>query len=239
MVRVRRAVTEEKDRYGGYMPRVDTERDREPVEVDLNVDPDVELSFSRRTPAETPVRESRRSPYSQADYAKTQYAGKVAAPTRRKRTVPREPEDIMPSIKTQAYMTEKPQEIEQPVERKEKQSKPLLSAKSKALLLVYVAAVVLLAVVVIATGLSLSASTARVTALEEAVANRNAVIAQQMNELSNLENQSTLTGMATELGMQKADVATEIELLPVAETVEYAPRTNWFDRFCDWLSNII
>lgn len=144
----------------------------------------------------------------------------------------------MPSIKTQAYMTEQPQEEERPAVRREPH-KAVLSAKAKAMLIVYVAAVVLMAVVVIATGLALSAGTARVRTLEEAVAGRNAIIAEQMTELATLENQSTLTGMATEKGMVKADVATEIELLPVVASPDYAPRTNWFDKFCDWLNQLL
>lgn len=237
MVKTRRSIVDEKDRYGGYIPRADIER--EPVEVDLNVDPDTELSFSRKSPVENAQREQK-SPYSSADYGRTaEFVGNVAYPTRRKRTVPRQPEDIMPSIKTQAYMTEKPQEIEQPVARKEKEKKTVLNAKSKAMLAVYIAAVVVLAVVVIATGLALSSGTAKLDALESAVAGRNAIIADQMTELNGLENESTLTGMATDLGMVKSDVATEIELLPVVEPVDYQPRTNWFDRFCDWLSNLI
>lgn len=237
MVRVRRSVVEEKDRYGGYIQRNDTER--KPVEVDLNVDPDIELSFSRRpTPVESTER--RELPYAPVEYTE-RYAKKVDAPTRRKRTVPREPEDIMPSIKTRAYMTEQPQEYVEPetTEYKEPKKKAMLSVKSKVMLAVYIAAVVVLAAVVLATGISLSASTARVTALEGLVAERNAVIAEQVADLAALENDATLTGLATELGMQKVNAATEIELLPEVAPVTYEARTNWFDKLCDWLSNLV
>ena len=232
MVKTRRSITEEKDRYGGYIPRTDVSR--EPVEVDLDVDPDTELTFSRRTPV---IEERERRTYAPVERPASPYSG-VPAPTRRKRTVPRESEDIMPSIKTQAYMAEKPQQEERRVEMREPK-KSVMSAKAKAMLCIYVAAVVLLAVVVIATGLALSSGAARVSALEEAVAGRNAVIAEQMSELATLENESTLTGMATDKGMVKGDVATEIELLPVVGATEYAPRTNWFDKFCDWLNQLL
>lgn len=239
MIMTRRQINNEKDRYGGYIQRTDAPKDT--VEVDLDVDPEVELSFSRRTPA-APVRERevpvQKPLYSTSDYGKTaEYVGNVAYPTRKKRTVPRETEDVMPSIKTQAYMTEKPEVTPAPVEKKEK--KAVLGAKTKAMLAVYVAAVVILAVVVIATGLALSSGTASLSALERGIAERNRIIAGQVSDLTSLENDATITGMATDQGMKKADVATEIELLPVVDTPDYSARTNWFDRFCDWLSKII
>ena len=46
MIKTSRQIRTEEDRFGGYIPR--TEPSRRNVEVDLNVDPDKELSFSRR-----------------------------------------------------------------------------------------------------------------------------------------------------------------------------------------------
>ena len=48
-----------------------------------------------------------------------------------------------------------------------------------------------------------------------------------------------ITGAAVEGGMEKVTNTTEVELLPSAEPMKYEGRTNWFDKFCDWLSGII
>lgn len=237
MVKSRRSVIDEKDRYGGFIPRADVAT--RPVQVDLDIDPDAELSFSRPVRSATTERPAPRqseSPYSNADYSAVPRL--KPASRRKRRTVARETEDIMPSIKTQAYMTEIPREEEQIEEKETKQEKPLLNVKSKALLVVYIAAAVILATVVMITGISLSRANARVSALEGAIDGRNAVIAEQVAELGLLENDATLTGLATELGMTHVSTATEIELLPPVEPVEYAPRTNWFDKFCDWISGL-
>ena len=92
---------------------------------------------------------------------------------------------------------------------------------------------------VIATGIALSSSTASVASLEAQVAARNATIAEQTSQILALEDDTLLSGMATEQGMSHVSSVTEFELLPVEDAPAVTANTNWFDRFCDWLSKIL
>ena len=150
--------------------------------------------------------------------------------------MPRESEDVMPSIKTRAYMTEKPEEIEK-VSRSE--SKEGLQSKTKLMLAIYVATVIVLAAIVIATGIAISGAENSVSSLEYQLSQKNAVIAGQQAEIAALGDDTYLTGAAVENGMQKVDNAIEVDLIDLGGTVDYEARTNWFDKFSDWLSKII
>lgn len=234
MIKTTRQIRTEEDRFGGYIPRAETGRRN--VEVDLNVNPDTELHFSRREAfvepeIESPVRPEpkREEPlYSTRENPRAT----VAAPTRKRTAAKLPAEDVMPTIRTEAEPTT---ERAMPAPRNES----LLSRRTKIMLAVYSAIAVVLAVIVIATGIALSSGTARVTALEQTVAARNETLAAQTAEILNLENDTMLTGLAVRQGMTKVSSVTEFDLLPVVDQVEVTARTNWFDRFCDWLSNII
>ena len=134
MITTRRQITNEQDRYGGYASRPTSEITREDTEelrpddftryprrrntVDTGVDFDTETAYKH----EEELRYSERP----LKPGLEEYIGlpKVKAPTRasvksQKKRMPRESEDIMPSIKTRAYMTDRPvEEIEEQTEKK-------------------------------------------------------------------------------------------------------------------------
>lgn len=233
MIKTTRQIRTEEDRFGGYIPRVETARKN--VEVDLNVNPDTELRFSRREAFVEPEVDAsvRPEPKREEPLYSTRENPRatVAAPARKRTTAKLPAEDVMPTIRTEAEPT---------VERATpaRRSDSLLSRRTKVMLAVYSAIAVVLAAIVIATGIALSSGTARVTVLEQTVAARNEILAAQTTEILNLENDTMLTGLAVQQGMTKVNSVTEFDLLPVVDPVEMTARTNWFDRFCDWLSNI-
>ena len=247
MITTRRQVVNEQDRYGGYasqpVSRINVEVDEE---RDIRPDDFVRYNSRRSAPVaeterrdmvDTEVRYSARPMYPGLD----EYVGlpetsaKPSSKSARKR-VPRESEDVMPSIKTRAYMTEKPEEVET-VRRAE--SKEGMSRKAKIMLSVYVATVIILAAIVIATGVAISGAESGVSSLEYELANKNAIIMNQQAEITALGNDTYLTGAAVEQGMQKVENATEVDLAQLTSPADYEARTNWFDKFCDWLSKII
>lgn len=233
MIKTSRQIKTEEDRFGGYIPR--TESSRRNVEVDLDVDPDKELSFSRRTFVEPSYEkdkpaapEKEESIYSTLDKPRRT----VTPPARKPSAVRRDAEDVMPSIRTHDA-TERHEETESD------RNAGLLGTRTKVMLAIYVAVAVILAAIVIATGIALSSSTASVASLEAQVAARNATIAEQTSQILALEDDTLLSGMAVEQGMSPVSSVTEFELLPVEDAPAVTESTNWFDRFCDWLSKIL
>lgn len=136
--------------------------------------------------------------------------------------------DLMPVIKSEDAAEEN--------EQKEAQK---LSSKAKIMLCVYLATALILALIVLATGLAITGTSKEVAALENEVKTQSAMLAESEAMLSHLSDDLTITGAATELGMVKTDEAAKIELLKISDKTSYEERTNAFDRFCDFLSGII
>ncbi|WP_251617346.1 hypothetical protein [Pumilibacter muris] len=151
----------------------------------------------------------------------------------------RKKEDLMPSIRTRAYGQPELREAEKEEEKSRPRDKAKLSGKTKAALLIYAAVVVILAVMVIATGLAVSNINAQASALENEITVKNARIIEQNSEIARLTDPDRIVGAAVGEGMEKIKLPAEVQLIPTTEPVKYEGRTNWFDKFCDFLSKII
>lgn len=233
MLKTRRQIRTEEDRFGGYIEEPTSFRTNENhFEIDdgnasHTYYADVPAPASRYETGEI-VRYSQRRDIDN----ETEYVGGYHAPSVR-RSVRRDPESIMPSLKTRDVLkTEEKEQVRS-------QSKSSMPAKAKVMLGVYAAVVVVLAAIVIATGIVIGNMGSSVASLQEEISYRNQVVAEQSMELSTLSDENAIRGRAEELGMQTPTSAVEVELLPMGETVSYETRTNWFDKFCDWLSNLI
>ncbi len=256
MVTTRRRITNEKDRFGGYGIQISdkpiaeesesvtsSRADRFTYQVPVD-EPYAERTFARdgRTvsaPTEyAPVQQqppvieySTRPMYPQTEPVRTP----VFAPTRTKKSRKKEREDVMPSIRTRAYG--QPEREENAVEQPRESVR--MSGKSKAALFAYMAVVLALAITVIATGIAVSRIGGQADAIENEIFRKNEILAAQTAEIDRLTDMTYITGAAVEGGMEKVTNTTEVELLPSAEPMKYEGRTNWFDKFCDWLSGII
>ena len=166
-------------------------------------------------------------------------------------TVPSEIEVEAPVINAQTTTTRITPALEQdelmPVVRRkeeyeeveEKKESRALSSRTKAMVFVYMATALILALIVLATGLAITSANSEVAALESEVRTQSVVLAESENALAHYGDDLTITGSATEMGMVKNEGATQVELVKLNDSVSYNARTNAFDRFCDFLSKII
>lgn len=169
-------------------------------------------------------------PYFAAGYTKT-----LPSPAKTKKARKREREDVMPTIRTRAYG--KPEE--EPEETVAPKAKSRLSGKTKAALFAYVAAVVILAIIVIATGLAVSNIGAQASELESEIAAKNNTLSSLNAQIEASTDLDRVTGAAYNNGMSKIETSETVDLLPTVDSIEYEGRTNWFDKFCDFIGKII
>lgn len=250
MISSRRTVETEQDHYGGYgmqprMSRVPVERetpvrtfsfdDRFAPSVTEDEERAEAVTQSRRAElyAPTEVRKAQQPPvieYSTRPYTSAEtYMPTQHVAVRHEKSAKRDREELMPSIRQHA----------EAAEAEEAQARVKLSSRAKVYLGVYLTVAAVLAVLVIATGLAVSNINGTADRLESQIAAQNEVLAAQNAEILRLTDTDRITGAAVNNGMQKVENATKVELLPVSEPMVYEGRTNWFDRFCDWLSNLI
>ena len=239
MMTIRRKVVTEQDRYGGYAmgPRtvVVPEEKQETYSTfsfDTRLAPAVE-EVKTEAPVETrreePVAAPTHSVESVIEYSKRPYTPAVPqtsapAPARQAKKAPRK--EVMFEIRQPS-----PAEAEEP--------RAKVSGRMKVYLGVYLVVAAVLAVLVIATGIAVSNVTADADRLQSEIAVQNEVLAAQNAEILRLTDIDRITGKAVNNGMKKMENAKEVELLPTSDPMVYEGRTNWFDRFCDWLSKII
>lgn len=136
-------------------------------------------------------------------------------------------DELMPTIKSDNRL-----------EEKEESETRKLSSKTKVMLCVYMATALILALIVLATGLAIGSASKEVASLESEVKFQSEQLAETDVKLSYLGDELTITGAATELGMVKTDGATEIELIDYVDGASYEARTGAFDKFCDFVSKV-
>lgn len=202
-------------------------RDRSMTAQPLVRDRDV----ATQAPAETEpvVRYSTRSVYNGA-YA---VSAPAPAPATGKAKKTRNQDELMMRIQPPASDRQESKEEARPA------TNAKMSGKTRAALIAYVASVVILAAIVIATGLAVSNLNAQSAKIEQEIVAKNEQLAQINSDIALYTDLDRITGAAVNNGMQKIESAVEVDLLPTAEPVTYKGRTNWFDKFCDWLSKII
>lgn len=136
-------------------------------------------------------------------------------------------DELMPTIKSDNHL-----------EEKEERETRKLSSKTKVMLCVYMATALILALIVLATGLAIGSASKEVASLESEVKFQSEQLAETDVKLSYLGDELTITGAATELGMVKTDGVTEIELIDYVDGASYEARTGAFDKFCDFVSKV-
>lgn len=246
MLKTRRQIITEQDRFGGYSLRQPVREQPSKNRYEIldesefvrDEKPYYEESshFDARSDSRVSERERESSLYSSRGDYEYETAEYVEQPvhTRVPRRRKREMESMMPSIRTRAV-----RDAEKTQSEEAGRAKQSSSSKTKTMLAVYAAVVVVLAAIVIATGIAIGSASASVASLEAELQMKNEIVLEKSAELAALENDTTIAGIATENGMVKPVGKTEIELLPMNEAVRYEAVTNWFDKLCDWLSNLI
>lgn len=242
MVQRRRRIENDQDRFGGFS--------RQPVSHSVDFDAETENAetprmtyaetfVDRRKPAEEEVQ---REPEVVEYSSRSTYpnAAEYAAPiTIRKPTkVQRRPkEDFMPTVKTLAY-----EQSERGVEKsvtKKSSAEVRADAKQKVMLAIYLTVATVLAIAVIAVGIAVSGINGETAELENMIQSRNETLLQQASDIDKYTDLTYIAGKALDNNMEKVDEVREITLPPLKEPIKYESRSNWFDKFCDWLSNLI
>ena len=145
--------------------------------------------------------------------------------------------DIMPTIKVSKKEERKVvenEEIEKPA-----QAVRVVDAKTKAVMITYLAVAFVMALIVLATGLIITSRTTEVAALENDVRTAYNTILEQQDTMDHLSDEGVVGSKAEGMGMTSAGAAQEIELIPIGDEVTYEERTNAFDRFCDFISQLL
>ena len=154
---------------------------------------------------------------------------------------PRDQEDLLPTVKTRAYASEKPAKDIEPQNAKApvKRAHASLDTKTKILLCVYVVVALVLAIAVIATGVSISNASAQADAVANKVAQKQAIVLQQEQELAALRDDDAIRGKAAQAGMVPAgDPAYTVSNVQTVDYPEATPRTDGWDAFFDMMSKI-
>lgn len=137
-----------------------------------------------------------------------------------------DPGDLMPVIKSEPP-------------KQEETHKVGLTSKAKVMLGVYAATAIILAMIVLATGLAINGASDQIVALENSVVAQSALLAESEATLRHLSDEDTITGEAVRRGMVRTESSTEVDLVELGAPESYAARSNAFDKFCDFLSGII
>ena len=212
MVTVKRKISNETERYGGF------------AEIEVNEAPAMPVTPVVDKPGDS----FREAQYKQAerDYYTNLQPTTVQEPQATEAVATPPASDVMFKIHTTNPSA------------KQKEEKQKMDSKTKLILGVYLAVILVLSALVIATGVSLSSAGSRVENLQNEIAVRNAVLAEQIDEIARLSDEDAIRGRAYENGMENAQSNGNIELLPMGDAPTYEGTTNWFDSFCDWLSGV-
>ena len=247
MVISKRQMKVESDRYGGY-GNASAQADTLTAPSDVDFDSSEDIRLSDRATEELSILRSQNA------VQKEQAATVTAEPTKPRADLPKRPakekkklslEDLMPSIKTRAYMTEDAKEEEETEEQVEQTVTPArerytVSKRAKVAALVYLAVAIALAIAVISVGVSISQTSATVDALTASIAQKQATLAAGEAELASKLDEDAIRQAAEELGMVSAgDPEITIPSVEKGEVPTPAVRSNGFDEFCDWLSGLL
>lgn len=253
MVSTRRKIVSEQDRFGGYsrQPSVRVSIDDA---NDVEYSGDVSANFMDEPIRDTVVIEKsaaqdrqytlRRGPVIKKRENIVEYSTRTETPTEEFSTISapkklvtprrREREDLMPSIKTRAYNKDMSENIEAPSQK----TRSGVSPKARLMLAVYMVVVVILAALVIATGIAVSNINSDVNSLQGEILAKNQQIISQNSVIDKITDENYIAGIAGGKDMEKVDSVVSVDKLPIVEPIKYESRTNWFDIFCDWLQYV-
>lgn len=252
MVSTKRQIRRDDDRYGGFAGTGMTDYDIMNGESNyignsmLRTDTDYDITNAAAPAVDNSVNAAPIEAAAPVVMPQSVEVPAPVAPARPKKAeAPHTREDILPTVKTRSYATDKTEAgVQQPtVEEVENTVKPTrrgLSSRERIMLCVYVAIALILAVAVIATGVSISAASVQSDALATQIEQNSLVIAAQESELASLYDETNIRERAVDAGM--VDAGEPAYNAPVADKVGYpeaAPHTNGFDEFLDWLSHVL
>lgn len=162
-------------------------------------------------------------------------------------------EDLAPSGKTMQHYDERERDnmekfFEQKISNNDlfhaqepeadvKQKKTTRSfSKTKGMIALYAAVVIVLAILIVTTGTLISRANKDAAAIEGNISQLSGDISNKIDTLADLSTESVIMERAKELGMVKAGSGTSVKQLKLSAAPVYIAGTNWFDRLCDFFS---
>lgn len=240
MVTTKRQIRRDSDRFGGYYS---TEIDGIPDISNYSRISDTEPMTEPATAGNSMLvsDDVQDDVYASTETVETEAPAPAPEVERRYKQEPRDKEDILPTLKTRAYATEKSaQNIDRMTDKAPaKRARASLDTKTKILLCVYVVIALILAIAVIATGVSISKASAQADAVANRVAQKQVRVRQQEQELKLLRDDDAIRGKAVQAGMVPAGAPAYV--VSNLETVGYpeaTPRTDGWDEFFDTMSKV-
>lgn len=242
MVTTKRQIRRDSDRFGGYY---NTEIEGIPDISDYsritNPDPITEPARAGSSMLVSDEVEKDEPLYTTTDMVETETPAPEKEVERSIKSAPRDKEDLLPTIKTRAYASEKPTKDIEPQNEKApaKRAHASLDTKTKILLCVYVVVALVLAIAVIATGVSISHAQAQADVVANKVAQKQVRVLQQEQELATLRDDDAIRGKALQVGMVPAgEPAYTVSNVQTVGYPEATPRTDGWDAFFDMMSKI-
>lgn len=160
--------------------------------------------------------------------------------------IERKEEYIMPSEHTMKYASVQTPDISfekepvvEAVHEESIEEKPRLSISGKALIAIYSAIIVILAALIITTGVFINNLNRDIAAAQSSIDYEFELKSFNSALLAEASNPDVIRAKASELNFTEPAGFVSIQAAPVKELPVYEPTTNWFDRFCDWLSSVI
>lgn len=258
MVSSKRQISTYRDHFGGYgeearsteslfdsltVASSDTAAPAAPVERELT---DPQFTTYAETQTRTVIDQPRANEmfYSTLDSMTATPEPEIAEPFDARTEVPKREKreknklntDIKPSQKTQDSIkhAQEPSRAVSPAKRTGRKIDP----RTKVMLLVYVIIAAALAVAVIATGVSITNSSAQTQSLYDEIAQIELNISGQEAEIAGINE--TMHARAVELGMVDAGgLEGTVSRLEKVDYPQATPHTNGFDQFCKFISDII
>lgn len=146
--------------------------------------------------------------------------------------------DLLPTQETMRALNRRPAEGFERISRNQDKVMATVSGKGKAVIAVYVVAVVALFLIVIFNAIAIANLNVTTGALEEAVALRTEEVASLTTELESVSNSGVLFDKAQDLGMVTGTTSSVVAGPGVVSDAEKTVlSSNWFDWILDLFGN--
>ena len=119
-----------------------------------------------------------------------------------------------------------------------KSFKASLNTRGKIIVITYALVVALLGFLLIYNAFSMAAVTASIAATEILISEEKASIQELTSQLNDLNNPDMIMERVAEAGFVPTQTQVSGVTTVVGESISYETQTNWFDKICDFISNI-
>ena len=114
-----------------------------------------------------------------------------------------------------------------------------LDVKSKVMLGIYMMVALILSIIVATTGILVGNTQAEVNDLSAQVRAVSASISTQSAQITELSSVESVSERAYASGMTEVSDGEAVAFIPMSEAGSYEASTNFFDKVCDFVSNLI